>query len=256
VRLAKTSHEIRAAQALRYSVFFEEGGAIADPTARRMRRDVCPFDRVCDHLIVFDSSVADRRGRPMVVGAYRLLRQEIAEANFGFYSANEFVIAPMLRRHPASRFLELGRSCVARDYRSRTTIELLWRGIWAYVRQHGIDVMFGCASFPGTDVEAHAMPLSFLTQEGPSPEGWRVEALPGRATARINIPVDDERRILRSLPALIKGYWRLGATFSPEAVVDHCFGATDIFVTMPVAEIEARYIRFFGGDLVARPKAA
>jgi putative hemolysin len=255
VRLAETSHEVRAAQGLRYSVFFEEGAAIADAAARRTRRDVCQFDRVCDHLIVLDASVADRRGRHTVVGAYRLLRQEVAEANFGFYSANEFQIGPMLRRHPASRFLELGRSCVARDYRNRTTIELLWRGIWAYVRRHRIDAMFGCASFPGTDVAAHALPLSFLTQAAAAPEDWRVAALPGRASVRINSPVDDERRALRALPALIKGYWRLGATFSPEAVVDPCFGATDIFVTMPVDEIEARYIRFFGDDGDAHPKA-
>ena len=256
VRLAETSHEIRAAQGLRYSVFFEEGGATADSTARLIRRDVCRFDQVCDHLIVLDNSVVDRRGRPIVVGAYRLLRQEVAEANFGFYSANEFLVAPMLRRHPASRFLELGRSCVARDYRNRTTIELLWRGIWAYVRRHGIDAMFGCASFPGADAAAHALPLSFLTRAAAAPESWRVAALPGRASTRFNVPVEDERRALRALPALIKGYWRLGATFSPEAVVDRCFGATDIFVTMPVAEIEARYIRFFGDDSAAHPKAA
>lgn len=257
VRLAETEREIRDAQRLRFAVFYEEGSAAANSTIRYMRRDVCRFDRVCDHLIVLDNNVVDPRGRPKVVGAYRLLRQEVAEANFGFYSADEFFIAPLLKRHPRLRFLELGRSCVARDYRNRSTIELLWRGIWRYVQRHGVDAMFGCASFPGRDAASHELALSFLTR-GPAaaPEAWRVAAYPGRTCARINLSVADQGSALRALPALIKGYWRLGAAFSPDAVVDQRFGATDVFVTMPVAEIEARYLRFFGDDRIARATAA
>jgi len=84
------------------------------------------------------------------VGTYRLLRQEVAERHGGFYSAGEFEIADLLKRHPGKRFLELGRSCVLPAYRSKRAIELLWRGIWTYVREHRIDVMIGCASFVGT----------------------------------------------------------------------------------------------------------
>ena len=87
VVLATTKKEIRRAQKLRFKVFFEEGGATPDPTARLIRRDVCRFDSVCDHLIVVDRSIKRLDGAPTVVGAYRLLRQDVAEANFGFYSA-------------------------------------------------------------------------------------------------------------------------------------------------------------------------
>ena len=73
-RLAETKKDVRRAQKLRYRVFFEEGGAIPDPTARLIRRDVCRFDRVADHLIVVDRSVRHRDGAPRVVGVYRLLR--------------------------------------------------------------------------------------------------------------------------------------------------------------------------------------
>src|SRR5277367_4530348 len=112
VRLATTRCELHRAQKLRYRVFFEEGGAVADPTAPLIRRDVCRFDRVCDHLIVVDRSLPRLNGSPTVVGAYRLLRQAVAEANFGFYSAQEFQVEALVARHPGKQFLELGRSCV------------------------------------------------------------------------------------------------------------------------------------------------
>src|SRR5437763_9163145 len=83
VRLAATPREVAAAQALRYRVFFEAGGAAPAEANRRARRDICRFDEVCDHVLAFD--LAGPRpvdGLAPVVGAYRLLRQEVAAANF------------------------------------------------------------------------------------------------------------------------------------------------------------------------------
>jgi len=247
VRLATTKKEIRSAQKLRFKVFFEEGGAIPDPTARVIRRDVCRFDSVCDHLIVVDTSIRRIDGAPTVVGAYRLLRQGVADENFGFYSAAEFEIGALVARHPGKRFLELGRSCVAEGYRGKRTLELLWRGIWAYALHHGVDVMFGCASFPGVDPAAHEAALRFLRSEGEVAEGWNVDTAPGRA-----VPVReceprtiDARAIARALPPLIKGYWRLGARFSRDAVVDQAFGTTDVLVVLPIEEIHSRYLAYF-----------
>src|ERR1700693_5353130 len=130
VRLANTRCELHRAQTLRYRVFFEEGGAVADPAARLIGRDVCRFDRVCDHLIVVDNSVARIDGSPTVVGACRWLRQEVAEANFGFYSAQEFQVGSLIARHPGRRFLELGRSCGARGYCGKRASGTLLGGSW------------------------------------------------------------------------------------------------------------------------------
>jgi L-ornithine Nalpha-acyltransferase len=245
LRLATTKKEIRKAQKLRYRVFFEEGGATPDQTARLIRRDICPFDRVCDHLIVIDH--ASPKGRPRVVGAYRLLRQDVAEANFGFYSAGEFDIGPLLARHRGKRFLELGRSCVAKGYRSKPTLELLWRGIWTYVRHHRIDAMFGCASLKGAEPAEHVAALSSLWRSATANSEWSAPAVGGRGVEMAPLPQDafDQRAALRALPPLVKGYWRLGAKFGGEAVVDPKFGTTDVFVIMPVADIQARYIRYF-----------
>jgi putative hemolysin len=247
VRLTVTKREIRRAQKLRFEVFFEEGGAKADPTARLIRRDVCRFDAVCDHLIVVDKALPRLDGSPRVVGAYRLLRQEVAEANFGFYSGAEFAVGDLIARHPDKRFLELGRSCVAEGYRGKRTLELLWRGIWRYAMHNRIDVMFGCASFPGVNPGAHAAALRFLRAESRAPSDWEVRAAPGRAAHERD---GDEREIsarsiARTLPPLIRGYWRLGARFSAQAVVDDAFGTTDLLVVLPVEEIRDRYLAHF-----------
>jgi putative hemolysin len=258
VRLATTKSEIRCAQKLRYRVFFEEGGARPDATARLIRRDVCRFDRVCDHLIVVDNAVLRYDGAPKVVGAYRLLRGDVADANFGFYSAGEFDVASLVARHPGKRLLELGRSCVAPGYRGKRALELLWRGVWAYACHHRVDVMFGCASFPGADPAAHAAALRFLRESGEADPLWDVEAIAGRAAdpGRSDGAPLDPRAAIRALPPLIKGYWRLGARFGPQAVVDESFDATDVFAVLPVAEIAPRYLAYFGPKSSAAALAA
>jgi L-ornithine Nalpha-acyltransferase len=258
LRLATKKSEIRKAQRLRYKVFFEEGGAAADAAAALIHRDICRFDKVCDHLLVIDHAARNRFGKikPKVVGAYRLLRQEVAQRHFGFYSAQEFDIGPMLAKHPNSNFLELGRSCVLADYRGKKTIEMLWRGIWAYVKHHRIDAMIGCASLEGTDPEKLAAQLSFLHHHAMAGPEWVVSPLPQRFVAMNRFRVDqvDARRALAALPPLVKGYMRVGARFGAGAVVDRQFGVTDVFVVMPINEIEGRYIEYFGSpdDLARR----
>ena len=257
-RLATTKREIRQAQKLRYRVFLENGAAAPDATARMIKRDICRFDRVCDHLIVLDHAVRDARGRPKLVGAYRLLRQDLAQANFGFYSAGEFDLAPLLERHNGKKFLELGRSCVAPDYRGKRALDLLWRGIWTYVRHHRIDALFGCASFAGTDPASHGAALGFLQGCAPARPEWTARAAPGRGIeiATLACAPVEPRAAIRALPPLLKGYWRVGAQFGGDAVIDPSFGTTDVFVIMPVAEIDKRYIQYFTDDSVSAPLAA
>ncbi len=255
LRLAVTKKEIRKAQKLRYRVFFEEGGAVPDARTRLTRRDSDPFDQFCDHLIVIDHDFVTRFGRkkPKLVGCYRLLRQDVAQRNAGFYSAQEFDLAPLFARHPDKRFLELGRSCVHRDWRSKKVLELLWRGLWIYVRHHRADVMIGCASLPGTDLDRHAGALQVLAGARADDE-WCVRALPHRR-ARLEslLNTSDPKRAFAGLPPLLKGYLRTGASIGPDAVLDMAFGTLDVFAVMPVAKIDPRYISYFStpGQLAA-----
>ncbi|MEI8146541.1 MAG: GNAT family N-acyltransferase, partial [Alphaproteobacteria bacterium] len=154
VRLVANAAEVRRAQRLRWQVFYEEMSALPDAASKLARRDIDPFDAICDHIVVIDHAAQERPRfgppRPRIVGTYRLLRQDVAERHGGFYSAQEFDLTDLLARHRGRRFLELGRSCVLAPYRDKRTVELLWQGIWAYVLANGIDVMIGCASLEGT----------------------------------------------------------------------------------------------------------
>ena len=247
VRLARSGEEVKQAQRLRYSVFYEEMSAVANVRAMFSGRDRDPYDRICDHLLVLDHGAV---GAPEIGGTYRLLRQEVAARKKGFYSAGEFDLAPLLARHPDRVFLELGRSCVLKPYRTKRTVELLWHGIWSYVRQHNIDVMIGCASLEGVDARHLAPQLGLLRQAAPTPPEWTVRALPGRG-----VSIDDlaahgapDKNALRELPPLIKGYLRLGAYICEDAVIDRQFGTTDVFIVLPVERINTRYINYYGAD--------
>jgi putative hemolysin len=248
VRLARCAADVRRAQHLRFKVFYREMSAVPDAAALLARRDIDPYDAVCDHLLVVDHAAPGRAGRPAVVGTYRLLRQDMAERHSGFYSAGEFDIASLLARHRGLRFLELGRSCVLPPYRNKRTVELLWHGIWSYVLQHRLDVMIGCASLEGTDPDRLAAPLSFLHHFARAPEAWRTSALPRRYVEmnRMGKTAIDRKAALCALPPLIKGYLRLGAAIGDGAVVDRQFGTTDVLIVLPVSAISTRYIEHFG----------
>lgn len=252
VRLARSEDEVRAAQTLRYQVFYDEMEANPDGAVRLAGRDIDRFDAVCDHLLVLDhagpSGWSD--DGPQVVGTYRLLREEAARRLGGFYSKDEYRIDELLARHPDRRFLELGRSCVRPEYRGKRTVELLWQGIWSYVRREAIDVMFGCASFPGTDVRALALPLSFLHHHALAPPSWRVQAQPARFRRMDRLPAEaiDPRAALRVLPPLVRGYLRLGGFVGDGAIVDEPFRTTDVLVVLPVEAISQRYIGHYGED--------
>ncbi len=260
VRLANSRVDVRRAQKLRFRVFYKEMSAISDAATIMQRRDIDQYDPICDHLLVVDKSyqtknLANLKKRPWpmrakVVGTYRLLRQEVAELYSGFYTQGEYDIASLVeRKSPDYSFVELGRSCVLKPFRTRRTVELLWQGIWNYIHEHKCDVMIGCASFPGTDPKKHAEALSFLYHNALAPEDWRVRA-------HDNLHVDmnmmaksdiDMKSALKAMPPLIKGYLRLGAYFGDGAVIDHQFGTTDVLIVMPLEAMDARYHAHYSG---------
>lgn len=253
VRLARSYADIRRAQKLRYEVFYEEMSAIPNITNYVTRRDEDRYDAVCDHLLVVDKGARNRGRawprRPKVVGTYRVLRQAIAERTVGFYTQSEYDIAPLIEsKRLTHEFMELGRSCVLKPYRNRRTVELLWQGLWTYVREHGVDVMLGCASFPGIDPKAHAMALSFLHHFARAPEDWRVFAHPHLFVDMNMMPREqvDAKAALKAMPPLIKGYLRLGAFVGDGAVIDRQFGTTDVLIILPVEAIDPRYFDHFG----------
>jgi putative hemolysin len=240
VRLAETVAELEAAQALRYRVFYEEMGAEPDAATRSAQRDGDDFDAFCDHLLVIDHA----RGGA-VVGTYRLYRRTIAASHGGFYSAGEYDLALILAHE--GEVMELGRSCVDPAARTRPTMQLLWRGIAAYVFHHDITLMFGCASLPGTDTQALAVPLSYLHHRHLAPPALRARALPGRHVAMERLRRDqyDAGRALADLPPLIKGYLRLGGFVGDGAVIDRPFNTTDVCIVVQTDLVTEKYYRHY-----------
>ncbi|MDX2308601.1 MAG: GNAT family N-acyltransferase [Hyphomicrobium sp.] len=255
VRLARSRRDIREALRLRYQVFYEELNATPSSVAGFRRLDQDAYDAVCDHLLVVDTSTEPHPGepwahrrRPRVVGTYRILTGDAARKTKGFYSASEYDLAPLIRRKSTHRFMEVGRSCVLKPYRNKRSVELLWHGIWTYVREKKLDVMIGCASFEGTDPAAHAMALSFLHHHASAPEDWACRALPHLHRTMNLMPKSavDMKVALRAMPPLIKGYLRLGAFVGDGAVIDRQFGTTDVLIILPVEKIDPRYFEHFG----------
>lgn len=240
VRLADCDNDIVAAQRLRAEVFGAEMGASLNDAGGL---DVDRFDSLCDHLLVEDLA----GGQANVVGCYRLLRQSVAEAHGGFYSAEEFDLSPLFVQ-AKGECLELGRSCVAPAYRDSGTIQLLWRGLASYLHRHRINAMFGCASFPGIDPDVHAEGLSYLAHNHLASRQYCVAPLPERHVDIARLPLGgyDVRIAMRKLPPLIKGYLRVGATIGNGAVIDTDFNTIDVFVMLPVEAIAARYLDRLG----------
>jgi putative hemolysin len=179
-----------------------------------------------------------------VVGTYRLLRQQVAMAHKGFYSAAEYDLSPLLANStPASQLLELGRSCVAPAWRNNATITLLWRGIASYLQTHNIGHMFGCASLHGADPLLHAAELSYLYHHHLAPPELRARAHAANHVMMDRLPAAsiDTRAASRALPPLIKGYLRVGALVGDGGFVDRQFNTVDVFVVMPVDRITSRY---------------
>ncbi len=243
VRIATSPAEIDAVQALRYRVFYTEMGAVPGAEAARTERDRDRFDEVADHLLVVDHEIG--AGPEGVVGTYRLIRQPAAARMGGFYSADEYDIAP-LTEFPG-HVLELGRSCVDAAYRGRVAMQLLWRGIAAYVFLHRIDLMFGCASLPGTDPDALADELTYLYHNHLAPPALRPRALPHRYVEmrRRDPAALDVRRTAASLPPLIKGYLRLGGFVGDGAVIDRQFNTTDVAVVVKTDLVTDKYYRHY-----------
>ncbi len=240
LRIASTPSELDAVQALRYRVFYEELGAAPDAATAQSRRDRDMFDPVADHLVVVDHAIGP--GAEGVVGTYRMLQRAGAAKVGRFYSADEYDITPMLSF--PGRILELGRSCVDPNYRGRAVMQLLWRGIAAYIFQHEIDLMFGCASLNGTDPDELAAELTYLFHNHLAPPALRPTALPNRYVnmRRLSPEQMDSRRILTILPPLIKGYLRMGAMIGDGAVIDHQFNTTDVAIVVKTDLVTDRYI--------------
>ncbi|SEP12441.1 Putative hemolysin [Salinihabitans flavidus] len=239
LKLAETDADLVAAQRLRYRVFVEELGGSGDMVDHENRLERDRFDPYFDHLILIDEA----RSVPpedRVVAVYRLLRCDQAKQIGQFYSEDEFDLSTL--RRSERKLLELGRSCLHADYRGGSAMFHMWQGLADYVARHEVEILFGTASFHGTDIAALAEPLSLLYHRHLAPEDLRVQAHSWHYQPMNLIPEAriDRRRATLNTPALIKAYLRLGGFVGDGAYVDHVFNTTDVCLVMDTERLNTR----------------
>lgn len=239
VRLAQTDADVQAAQRLRYDVFVRElggGGPMVDHTAG-LEQD--RFDPYFDHLLLTDLR------NDKLAGVYRVMRGDMAARAGGFYSETEYNLTPL--KNSGRKLLELGRSCLDPAYRGGMAMHHLWAALGRYVAEHEIEVLFGVASFHGTDTAALAEPLSLLHHRHLAPADLRVRAREITPMDLIPEAELDRRKAMLAVPSLIKAYLRLGGTVGEGAYIDRAFNTTDVCLILDTKQMSARQARFYGG---------
>ncbi len=245
VRLARSDAEIASAQRLRYRVFVEEMGASAKDADHALRLEKDAFDAHFDHLVLIDHERVVEDPLDHVIGVYRIMRKDVALAGPGFYGAHEYDLGKLIDN--PRRIMELGRSCVDKDYRRGTAMHLMWNGLTDYVLSHDIEIMFGVASFPGNDPHVYAQALSFLHHTRLAPEDIRVKAQADHFQPLDLLPADKviETEARKQIPALIKAYLRLGGFIGEGAYIDEDFNTVDVCLLVDTARMSQKHHAFY-----------
>ena len=231
VGLAHSEREILEAQKLRYRIFAGELGANLPTRTPGVDQDI--YDTYCEHLVVRDENSG------AVVGTYRILSPENARQIGSYYSENEFDLTRL--QHLRPRMVEIGRSCVHADYRTGTTITLLWAGLAKYMLENRYDYLIGCASISMADGGHAAASLFNRLGENMSPIEYRV-------FPRCPLPLAALKNDLPAeLPPLIKGYLRAGAYVCGDPAWDPDFNTADLPILMPMSRLDGRYAKHFMG---------
>jgi putative hemolysin len=228
MRFARTAEELERLQRLRFEVFnLELHEGLEQSFATGLDAD--RFDAVCHHLIVLDGS--DR-----VIGTYRMQTSEMARQHIGFYSADEFRVDD-LPADVLEQSIEVGRACVAKQFRNRHVLFLLWQGLAAYMLHNRKRYLFGCCSLTSQDPELGRRVMDHLTASGhthptielaPQPD-WRCYDESVAAAAGEAEPVE--------LPKLFSLYLRYGAKVLGRPALDRYFKTIDYLVLLDIDDL-------------------
>jgi len=240
VKLATNDDEVRSAQRLRYQVFVEEMGCRLSAIDED-GLDVDPFDPLCDHIIIVDLRTGE------TIGTYRLLRRSRVGPDGRFYADGEFDLTSI--RLLPGEVLELGRSCVHKDYRRQAILNRLWAQIVAYIGKHRVTYMFGCSSVYTIAPEEVSRFYDVLRHKYAAPAECCVTPVKGHEVpglASCVLKRDEEKEVLLRLPALIRSYLKLGARVCGPPAWDKEFGTVDFFMLLKVADISRAYLQRLG----------
>jgi putative hemolysin len=226
------------AQRLRYEVFTSEPGFDLTDDGHLQGRDVDRFDEFCDHLLVRE----DRSGE--LVGCYRMLPPPGAIAAGGLYSATEFDVAELDPLRPS--LVEMGRAVVRADHRNGGVVLLMWAGILAYLDRCGYDYVTGCVSVPiqGAPDEVPGSQIRGVRDVVRKRHASAYTVRPHLPVILAGLGLDDiEPPARASVPALMRGYLRLGAEICGDPAHDANFGVGDFPALLDKGKADVRYLQ-------------
>ncbi len=221
---------LREAQSLRFNVF--SGEFDAKLKGAELGLDMDDYDAHCRHIGVRDLSTGE------LVATTRLLDHTAAHSLGRFYSEEEFSLHGLGGLQ--GPILEIGRTCVAPDYRNGGTIAVLWGELAEVLNEGGYSYLMGCASIPMQDggVQARAI-MQRLRERYLCTEHLRAE--PKKPLPELDVP----HNVIAEMPPLLKAYMRLGAKVCGEPCWDEEFQVADVFILLKRENLCPRYARHF-----------
>ena len=232
VRLAQSVDEIQAAQNLRYEVLFKESGGQISREMLNVEREEDEWDEIAYHVVVLDTKDDNR-----IVGTVRLVSGDALKPSQRFYTESAFNLDGLLNHYQST--LELSRACVSPSGRGGAILMLIWKFTMQFIAQNKYDVLFGCASFAGTDHLKHVEILSYLYHKHLADERLMPEPRPEATSVAIK---DFEQKPGKGkergqVPTLLRGYLKIGARISEHAIIDPVFNTTFVAIYVDAAEM-------------------
>ena len=227
VRFAENEEEVKAAQALRFRVFYDEKEGNPSAEMIEAKRDLDQWDDAGFHIIVIDTRAEEQ---PAIVGTLRLFFNECLKPGQNFYTEETFNLSKLHNFYGKS--LELSRFCVDPNGRGGVILMLIWKYAMSFLQDNNIDVMFGCASFTGADIKQHQPILNYLYEHHLAPEFLRPEP---KVTDYVDLNALYEESAKwedaqKSVPTLLRGYLKLGAKISDAAIIDPVFNTVYVAI--------------------------
>lgn len=226
-RLAETEADIGAAQRLRYLSFIAESGA----APRAAGRDADGFDALCRHVLVEEL----RTGR--LVCTFRLMPLTHGRQIGQSYSAQYYELSAL--QDFDGPMVEMGRFCIHPDYTDPDILRVAWGAMTKFVDDEGVEMLFGCSSFKGTEAEAYLDAFAMLKERHLAPKRWlpRVKAPNVFRFAQKLRRKPDLKRAMRGMPPLLRTYLAMGGWVSDHAVVDRDLNTLHVFTGLEIRAI-------------------
>jgi len=234
VRFAQNKGEVHAAQALRYRIFYAEKNGNPSAEMRAAQRDMDEWDEFGYHIIVIDTRA---QTQPAIVGTLRLFYNYCLQPEQQFYTEETFDLTHV--RNHYEKHLELSRFCIDSNGRGGAILMLIWKYAMSFIQDNQIDVMFGCASFSGTNIDEHKPILNYLYEHHLAPVALRPSPKVDDYVSITELyePNAQWDEAQKSIPTLLRGYLKLGARISDAAIIDHAFNTVYVAIYVETANM-------------------